>query len=137
MRLAGRLGACHAAIVRTVLALLPRLIVAVLLLQTVMAPAHCLAHAAAAGFATEICSPDGTRILHLNADGDVVPDGTATQGFCAACHGLPSTPHLATPVLPTPAWTVAAVFWHAASADSLPPSARAPPFEPTGPPSAS
>lgn len=119
---------------RRVLALLPRLIAAVLLIQTAVAPAHCLAHAAAGGFAAVICTEDGARAVHLTADGDIAPDARQAGGFCAACHALPAAPQLAVPVLPTPAWTVASAAWHAGAAVALPPGARAPPFESTGPP---
>lgn len=121
--------------VRVLRAFLPRLIVAVLLMQTAMAPAHCLAHALAASQGVVICTEDGQRIVHLSADGDLAPDGTqAAPGFCAACHALPASPILAVPVLPAPAWVAVPVAWHAVAAETLPARARAPPFEPTGPP---
>ena len=123
--------------VRRALALLPRLIAAVLLLQTVIAPAHCLAHAVASGFATVICTEDGARTVHLTADGDAAPATQHEAGFCAACHGLPAAPHLAVPALPTPVWTLASVAWHGGAAITLPPGARASPFQPTGPPALS
>ena len=120
---------------RRITAVLPRLIAIVLLMQTVMAPAHCLAHAVATGFGTVICTEDGQRIVHLTAEGDVAPDGQQReQGFCAACHALPAAPILAVPVMPPPAWAAAPIAWHAALAETLPARARAPPFEPTGPP---
>lgn len=121
--------------VRHVLAFLPRLIAAVLLMQTAMAPAHCLAHAVAAGLGTVICTEDGQRIVHVTADGDLAPDGQQrVSGFCAACHALPASPVLAVPALPPPAWVAAPPIWHASAAETLPGRARAPPFEPTGPP---
>ena len=119
---------------REIRAFLPRLIAIVLLMQTVLAPAHCLAHAAAAGFATVVCTEAGQRILHLTPDGDAAPELQPDSGFCAMCHGLPTAPHLAVPVRPTPAWIAVGDGWHVASAGFLPPRARAPPFDPTGPP---
>ena len=116
------------------MAFLPRLIATVLLLQTVLAPAHCLAHAAMAGLATVICTEDGYRTIHLTADGEEAPATDARSGFCAACHGLSAVPVLAVPILPTPAWVATPIAWHAAAAEQLPARARAPPFEPTGPP---
>ena len=122
-------------IVRHILGFLPRLIAAVLLLQTAMAPAHCLAHAAPASLGTVICTEDGQRIVHLTAEGDLAPDQQQRpQGFCAACHALPASPVLAVPVLPPPAWIAAPPVWHAAATEALPGRARAPPFDPTGPP---
>ena len=105
----------------------------VLLLQTVLAPAHCLMHAITIGFETVICTPEGTRSVLLTADGDPAPQIQAKPAFCAACHALPASPVLAVPVLPTPAWATAPATWHA-TARHLLPSARAPPFHPTGPP---
>lgn len=119
---------------RRITALLPRLIAIVLLLQTVMAPAHCLAHAAMSGFAVVVCTDDGYRSVHLTPDGDEAPAPDARPGFCAACHSLPAAPVFAVPVLPPPAWAMLPIAWHAAAAAQLPPRARAPPFEPTGPP---
>lgn len=122
---------------RRALAAIPRLIAAVLFMQTAMAPAHCLAHALAGGFATVICTEDGQRTVHLTADGDLAPETHSLTGFCAACHALPAAPVLTVPVLPAPAWVAVPVAWHATVAEFLPARARAPPFEPTGPPALS
>lgn len=119
---------------RPQIAYLPRLIVAVLLLQTVLAPAHCLANAATGGFATAICGGEGKRILHLTASGDIAPDRAAASGFCAACHALPAPPVFAVPVLPQPAWVMVPIAWRHAAPGLLSARARAPPFEATGPP---
>lgn len=100
------------------------------------APAHCLAHAAMAGFTTVICTEEGYRTVHLTADGDEAPGPGAMASFCAACHVLPAAPVLAVPVLPAPSWAATPVAWHAAAAEQLPARARAPPFESTGPPTA-
>jgi hypothetical protein len=107
----------------------------VLLMQTVLAPAHCLLHAVTAGFETVICTPEGTRTVLLTADGDAAPPSHVELAVCTVCHGLPSAPVLSVPILPRPAWTTAPVAWHAMARHSLPPAARAPPFDPTGPPS--
>lgn len=123
--------------VRALRVFLPRLIAAVLLMQTAMAPAHCLAHTLAAGLGLVICSEDGRRVIHASADADIAPDGTQPPpGFCAACHALPAAPVLAVPTLPAPAWVVARAPWHAPAAEAVPARARAPPFDPTGPPPA-
>ena len=115
-----------------------RLIALVLLLQVVLAPAHCLAMVAApAGFDTVVCSPDGMRTIHLGPDGEQVPAHEAARGFCLACHGLPQTLLPEAPVTPTAAWSFVGLAWHAAGAETLPPAARAPPYRPTGPPALS
>lgn len=115
-----------------------RLVAAVLLLQVLLAPAHCLAMAAApAGLETVICSADGMRTVHVGPDGQEMPAHEAGQGFCLAC---PALPHAAMPEAPQavePAWVATTVAWHAAGAAALPPAARAPPYRPTGPPSLS
>ena len=114
--------------------LLARLIAALLLVQTVMAPALCLAHAANAGMATVICSPDGDRTLHLGPGGEELPAPEAHQGFCLACHALPQADLPAAPLLSTPAEPGAAIIWFAAGDTGCRPAARAPPYDPTGPP---
>jgi hypothetical protein len=117
--------------------LLVRLIAALLLVQTVLAPALCLAHVANAGMATVICSPDGDRTVHLGAEGQELPAPEAHQGFCLACHALPQADLPAPPMLSTPAELSSAVIWFAAGDAGWRPAARAPPYEPTGPPASS
>jgi hypothetical protein len=115
-----------------------RLIAAILLLQVVLAPAHCLAMVAApGGLETVVCSPDGTRTIHLGPDGQEVPAHDVSQGVCVVFTGLAhaALPH--PPMAPTPAWTEAGLAWHAAGAETLPPAARPPPYRPTGPPNLS
>ena len=116
-----------------------RLIAMILLLQVVLAPAHCLAMvtSTAVGIDTVICSPDGTRTIHVGPDGKQLPAHEATRGFCVACHGLPQTVLPEAPTTPSPAWTFVGLAWHAAGAETLPPAARAPPYRPTGPPTLS
>lgn len=114
-----------------------RLIAALLLVQTVLAPALCLAHAASAGMATVICSPDGDRTLHLGSDGEELPAPEASSGFCLACHALPQAGLPAAPMLSTLAEPGSASLWLAAGDTGWRPAARALPYEPTGPPALS
>ena len=111
-----------------------RLIAALLLVQTVLAPALCLAHVANAGMATVICSPDGDRAVHLGADGQELPAPEAHQGFCLACHALLQADLPAAPLLSTPAEPGSAIVWFATGDAGWRPAARAPPYDPTGPP---
>jgi len=113
---------------------LARLIAALLLVQTVLAPALCLAHVANAGLATVICSPDGDRTVHLGSGGEELPAPEAHQGFCLACHALPQADLPAAPMLSTPAEPGSAVIWLASGDADWRPAARAPPYDPTGPP---
>ncbi len=113
---------------------LARLIAALLLMQTVLAPALCLAHAANVGMATVICSPDGDRMVHLGAEGQELPAPEAHQGFCLACHALPQADLPAAPKLSTPAEFGSAFIWFATGDAGWRPASRAPPYEPTGPP---
>ncbi len=117
--------------------LLARLIAALLLVQTVLAPALCLAHAASAGMATVICSPDGDRTLHLGPGGEELPAPEASSGFCLACHALPQAGLPAAPTLSTPAEPGSAITWRTAGDAGWRPAARAPPYDPTGPPALS
>jgi hypothetical protein len=114
--------------------LLARLIAALLLVQTVLAPALCLAHTSNAGMAAVICSPDGDRTVHLGPNGEELPAPEAHSGFCLACHALPQADLPAAPLLSTPAETGAAILWFAAGDTGWRPAARAPPYDPTGPP---
>ena len=111
-----------------------RLIAALLLVQTVLAPALCLAHAASAGMATVICSPDGDRTVHLGPGGEELPAPEAHSGFCLTCHALPQADLPAPPLLSTPAEPGSAIIWFATGDAGWRPAARAPPYEPTGPP---
>lgn len=111
-----------------------RLIAALLLMQTVLAPALCLAHAANAGLATVICSPDGDRTVHLGADGQELPAPEAHSGFCLACHALPQADAPAAPMLSGPAAFSSAIIWFAGGDAGWRPASRAPPYDPTGPP---
>jgi len=114
--------------------LLTRLIAALLLVQTVLAPALCLAHTSNAGMAAVICSPDGDRTVHLGPGGEELPAPEAHSGFCLACHTLPQADLPAAPMLSTPAEPGAAIIWFAIGDAGWRPAARAPPYDPTGPP---
>lgn len=114
--------------------LLPRLLAAILLLQAVAAPARCLAAAAPAGFATVICTAEGPRSLHLDAGGSEAPAPGHDAAFCTACHALPQAPPLTAPVPPPQRWVATPPAWLPSTAEHLPRRARAPPFDPTGPP---
>lgn len=115
-----------------------RLIALLLLLQAVVAPAHCLAMAAApAGFEAVICAADGTRTVLIGPDGQEMPAHHDSADACLACHAVPQGAALTPPAVPAPTWSIAAVAWSAAGRDGLPPGARAPPYRPTGPPTLS
>ena len=110
-----------------------RLIAAILLLQVVLAPAHCLVMAATpAGLAAVICSPDGTRTLHLGPDGQEAP--VADEGFCPGCHAVPQVALPAAPAVAQPIALQEGPAWYAAAAEALPPPPRGPPFAPRAPP---
>lgn len=113
---------------------LARLIAVLLLAQTVLAPALCLAHVASVGMAAVICSPDGDRTVHLGLGGEELPAPEAHRGFCIACHALPQADLPAAPMLSTPAEPGSASLWLAAGDTGWRPAARAPPYNPTGPP---
>ena len=115
-------------------AFLARLIATLLLVQTVLAPALCLAHAASVGLATVICSPDGDRTVHLGPGGEELPAPEAHGGFCLACHALPQADLPAAPMLSAPAELYSPIVWLAAGDTGWRPGARAPPYDPTGPP---
>lgn len=109
----------------------------VLCLQSGLAMAHCLRMAAPAGhtpFQVEICTPKGLVTLDLGESGEGEGQGeTRHAGFCPACHAVPHAvlpPPSLTP-LPSLAATAPPPLPHEAGA---PPSARAPPYRPTGPP---
>lgn len=112
-----------------------RLIAMVLLLQVVLAPAHCLAMAATpSGLETVICSPDGTRSIHLGPDGQEMPAHDGGPGFCLSCHGVPQAWLPPAPAVAAPAWIAATIGWQPTPAHALPQAARAPPFAPRAPP---
>ncbi len=115
--------------------ILARLLAAIVLAQVVLAPAHCLAMAAAPpGFATVLCTAEGYRTIHLGPDGRALPGDGMAPGFCAACHALPDVALPVAPMPPTPAWAARPTAWHVTAPEALGPPARAPPFAPRAPP---
>lgn len=113
-----------------------RLVIAVLLLQVVFAPAHCLAMAAApAPLEVTLCSPEGARSIHVGADGQEVPAHASDEGFCPGCHGLPQVALPAPSAVAVPVVAMAASpAWHPSATEAPRPPARAPPFAPRAPP---
>ncbi len=116
-----------------------RLIAAILLLQVVLAPAHCLAMAATpAGLLTVLCAPSGEqRTILVGPDGHEVPAQDNGATICVVCTGGAPAALPLPPATPVPAWVASTIGWHAAAAQTLPPAARAPPYRPTGPPALS
>lgn len=110
-----------------------RLIVAVLLLQALLAPAHCLATSLGRLTVVEICTEGGLHLRRLPAEDDrSQPSGAPTIVCAIACwQGIPVAP-LALPE--PPAWEAAADDWTDAPHQRLADRARASPFEPRGPP---
>lgn len=95
--------------------------------------AHCIG-ALGATQAVEICTADGIRTLHLDAEGQPAAPGDAAHDSCPLCPG-------ATAALPTGPLLPAAIFAYALAAPppvaGLPPApARAPPQQPRAPPTA-
>lgn len=113
-----------------------RLIVAILLVQVALAPAHCLAMASTpAGLLAVLCSPSGeTRSIMVGPDGHAMPEPDGGAGACVVCTGLPQAALPEPPAVPAFAWLGGARAWHVAGAETLPPPARAPPFAPRAPP---
>jgi hypothetical protein len=72
-----------------------RLLVALLIVQGVAAPAWCLERMAP-GAGTPICTADGLRFQH---DGDNAPAPHHGNDGCVVCHALPQGPVPDAPVL--------------------------------------
>jgi hypothetical protein len=72
--------------------------------------------------------------VHLGADGQELPAPEAHSGFCLACHALPQADIPAGPMLSAPAELSSAIIWLASGDAGWRPAARAPPYDPTGPP---
>ena len=112
-----------------------RLLAALLFVQAALAPAHCLAMAAAPqGMQTVICAADGTRTIHLGPDGEELPGHDAAGGICVACPLIASAALPEGPRPPAPTWARTGMAWHPWPAETVPPPARAPPCAPRGPP---
>lgn len=95
--------------------------------------AHCIG-ALGAGQAVEICTTDGIRTLHLDAEGQPTAPGAASHDSCPLCPG-------ATAALPDGPELPAARFAYAVAVPRLvagmpPAPARAPPQQPRAPPTA-
>ncbi len=112
------------------------LLALLLSLQSGLAAAHCLGRAGApADRAVVICTPSGLRSVALPADHGE-PAAPAVDGFCPACHALPTVLLPEAPALPTPAWA-SAPSERAPFAAEVPrprPRARDPTRGPRGPP---
>ncbi len=108
---------------------------AVLLLQTLLAPALCLAAAGGAGgLAIEICTAEGLLTVRQAADDAAGHEEAGHGGACLVCHALPQGAALAEPALPGPAWTGVAVTAAAAESAAPPHGIRGPPSGPRAPP---
>jgi len=104
---------------------------ALLLLQSGLGAAHCLARAAS--LAVEICAADGARQTIRTDEGGEAP-GASHADFCAACHALPFA---TTPAPASPVERITWVVWQAAAPNPPPaptPRARGPPSCPRAPP---
>lgn len=114
--------------------LLP-VLAALLLLQTVLAPALCLAAAGGSGgLAIEICTADGLLTLRQAAEDAAGHEEAGHGGTCLVCHALPQGAALAQPALPGPAWIGIAVTAGAAESAAPPHSIRGPPSGARAPP---
>lgn len=106
-----------------------------LLLQIVFAPVHCLAKArAAGGFDTVICSAEGTRVIHVDADGSGHVPEAGILGICIVCIGMARAATVEPSLLAAPADRPVARAWHPATAMVWASAARAPPYAPRAPP---
>ena len=120
-----------------------RALATVLLLQTVLAPAMCLATGSGQGtLPNEICTAEGLRAVHAappgdEATGDAAPGGGAHSGACLVCHALPQGADLAVPELPSPAWLSIATPPVAAAPVAVPQGIRGPPSGARAPPAIS
>jgi hypothetical protein len=122
------------------LRLLRLLLALVLCLQSSLAAAHCLRMASAPqhkAFHVEICTADGIVVMDLGGASDQdAPHDHHQAGFCLACHGLPQVVLPEPPAVPMPAERIVAAP-HARPEATLPLGARAPPYQPRGPPTLS
>jgi hypothetical protein len=113
--------------------LLTAMLALLLMLQWGQAFAHCLA-ALGSGTGIEICTADGIRILHVDADGQPAGPAGAMHDSCPVCPGgeAPAAPEPGLPAL-----RIAYAPAPAPSRAGLPPApARAPPQQPRAPPAA-
>lgn len=111
-----------------------RLVVAAVLLQTLVAPALFLELRTPRWIETIICSAHGLKLVQRE-EAPAQTDGTAgVREFCPACGALAGMPPIAAPVPPPAAWAEIADTSVPAPAPRLVGRARAPPFDPRGPP---
>jgi len=118
-------------------ALLIPLMAVLLFWQSSVAVAHCLRGLSHGGDAIEICSIDGVKVIHLDEQGNPLPDQAPAShggGFCPVCHGMPAVSLPEPPLLALPAWTGETIAWHASGEARLLPPARAPPYKTRAPP---
>lgn len=114
--------------------LLP-VLAAVLLLQTLLVPALCLAAVGGTGgLAIEICTADGLLTVRQAADDAAGHEEAGHGGACLVCHALPQGAALAAPALPGPAWIGLAVTAAVAESAAPPHSIRGPPSGARAPP---
>ncbi|MBR0645530.1 DUF2946 family protein [Plastoroseomonas hellenica] len=117
-----------------------KLVAILLILQAMVAPSLCLAHAAAMlaasnGHSVEICGPEGLRSIQVTEDGQKQsPDLAAQGGFCLACHALPQALTPPEPMLAQPGWVMVAIAAPVRSLASLRPAIRGPPLGAQAPP---
>ncbi len=112
----------------TARSILLRLLVALLIVQGVAAPAWCLERMA---FGTPICTADGSRIQHDG--GDALHHG---QDGCVVCHALPQGPVPEGPALAAPGVALAAAERPWPVAGGLPDGRRARAYAARAPPAA-
>ncbi|MBL6076445.1 hypothetical protein JMJ56_00425 [Belnapia sp. T18] len=105
----------------------PFLLIAALLLQAILAPAHGLAMAGH-GLPLALCTADGVKRADDN------PAVLPHLGDCLACHALPAGAALDPPSLPPPSWSLIGQPVAAAFLTSLPSGRRGPPGGARAPP---
>ncbi|MBW6397914.1 hypothetical protein KPL78_08665 [Roseomonas sp. HJA6] len=106
-----------------------------LLLQIVFAPVHCLAKArTAGGFDTVICTAEGTRIIHVDAERQGHAPQIGLLGICVVCIGMARVATVEPSLLVAPADRPVARAWRPAAAMAWASAARAPPYAPRAPP---
>jgi hypothetical protein len=114
------------------------LIALLLLLQAMVAPALCLAHAAArigGEHTVEICGPEGLQSIRLDENGEPVQDSAPMAGgFCIACHAIPDASFAAGPEPVTPGWLRAARAVPVVATSHPAPAIRGPPLGAQAPP---
>jgi hypothetical protein len=113
--------------------LLTAMLALLLLLQWGQSFAHCLAALGAAG-GIAICTAEGIRLVHVDAEGQPTDPPQAMHDSCPVCPGgvapAPPAPQL-------PALRIAYAPAPYAGREGMPPApARAPPQQPRAPPAA-